>query len=333
MPKLNGLDGIQRFNLTLALIAYIETHGPITVDEAVTHFGCSKSDLDRAVRSTNEVVAESYAHDWREEWFAHFDTELYEQDGILDFDGESFIIQLPKVSPRQAAALSTGLAYLASMPGFEFESEVRELQELLSKAMRTRHRMIQVEPLDVDPDVDAVREGILQGKRIECDYVNQRGERKIRQLDPLRIEPRPDFWYLKAYCPENEEVRTFRLDRMKNARVLDESICEEAQSSSHLNDEVYVASETDTEVLVEVDPEAYRLIANSTNVIELAGKAKEHGTVRATIRVGYLPNIGHLIAKYGGAARVIEPEEARRHVREYAARALRLDTNTSDESE
>lgn len=333
MPKLKGLDGIERFNLTLALIAYIETHGELSVEEAMKHFGCSKADLDKAVRSTNEVVSESFAADWREDWFAHFDIELYEDEGIIDLDDEPFLSQLPKVSPRQAAALSTGLAYLASMPGFEFEAEVRHLQELLGKAMRMRHRMIQVQPVEVDPDVEAVREGILNGKRIECDYRNQRGERKIRQLDPLRIEPRPDFWYLKAYCPENQGVRTFRLDRMRDAKVLDQDICEEAKSSSFMNDAVYVASETDTEVLVEVDPEAYRLIADSTDVKELASKAKQSGTVRATIRVGYLPNIGHLIAKYGGAARVIEPAEARRYVREYAERALGIEPESKDESE
>lgn len=332
MPKLKGLDGVERFNLAVALIAYLETNGEISVQDALAHFGCSEKDLERIVLSTNEVVAESYAADWMEMWFAHFDVELFEKDKVLALDQEAFTNKLPKISPRQAAALSTGLAYLASMPGFELESEVRELQELLSKAMRVKHRLIQVEPVEADPDVEAARKGILDGKRIECDYVNQRGERRIRQLDPLRIEPKPDFWYLKAYCPENEEVRTFRLDRMKSARVLDESICDEAMSSPY-SEAVYVEQEQDTEVVVEVDPEAYRLIAHSTNIQELVGKAKEHGTVRATIRVGYLPNIGHLIAKYGGAARVIEPEEARRYVREYAERALGIEAPLNDESE
>lgn len=332
MPKLTGLDGVERFNLAVALIAYLENNGEISVQEAIEHFGCSRKDLERIVRSTNEVVAESYAADWMEMWFAHFDVELFEDEDVLALDQEAFTSKLPKISPRQAAALSTGLAYLASMPGFELEAEVRELQELLSKAMRVKHRLIQVQPAEADPDVEAVRKGILTGNRIECDYVNQRGERRIRQLDPLRIEPKPDFWYLKAYCPENKEVRTFRLDRMKNARVLDEPICEEAMLSP-FSDAVYVEQEQDTEVVVEVDPEAYRLIAHSTDIQELAGKAKENGTVRATIRVGYLPNIGHLIAKYGGAARVIEPEDARRYVREYAERALGNETSIQDESE
>lgn len=172
MPKLKGLDGVERFNLAVALIAYLETNGEISVQDALAHFGCSEKDLERIVLSTNEVVAESYAADWMEMWFAHFDVELFEKDKVLALDQEAFTNKLPKISPRQAAALSTGLAYLASMPGFELESEVRELQELLSKAMRVKHRLIQVEPVEADPDVEAARKGILDGKRIECDYVN-----------------------------------------------------------------------------------------------------------------------------------------------------------------
>jgi predicted DNA-binding transcriptional regulator YafY len=46
------------------------------------------------------------------------------------------------------------------------------------------------------------------------------------------------------------------------------------------------------------------------------------GTIRTQIKVGHLPNLGRLIAKYGGAARVIAPEEAREIVRNYALSAL-----------
>ncbi|MEY3845988.1 MAG: hypothetical protein RJA66_255, partial [Actinomycetota bacterium] len=46
------------------------------------------------------------------------------------------------------------------------------------------------------------------------------------------------------------------------------------------------------------------------------------GTIRTQIMVGHLPNLGRLIAKYGGAAKVIAPPEAREIVRNYALSAL-----------
>jgi predicted DNA-binding transcriptional regulator YafY len=91
-----------------------------------------------------------------------------------------------------------------------------------------------------------------------------------------------------------------------------------------------VAKETDTEVVVEVDPEAYRLIGESANFEAMIADGNNPGTVRATIRVGYLPNIGHLIARYGGAARVISPEEAKQYVRDYALAALEATPEASN---
>jgi proteasome accessory factor C len=81
-----------------------------------------------------------------------------------------------------------------------------------------------------------------------------------------------------------------------------------------------VAEVTDTTVTVEVTPEAYRLITDFQTVSE--PKDVGSGTIRSEIKVGHLPNIGRLIAKYGGAAKVIAPAEAREYVRKYALSAL-----------
>jgi proteasome accessory factor C len=85
-------------------------------------------------------------------------------------------------------------------------------------------------------------------------------------------------------------------------------------------DRLYVPGEHDTDVVVEVDPEAYELVAEYANVE--TSTSSNRGTIRVTIKVGHLPNLGHLISKYGGAARVIEPAAARDIVRNYALASL-----------
>lgn len=85
-------------------------------------------------------------------------------------------------------------------------------------------------------------------------------------------------------------------------------------------DRLYVPGEHDTDVVVEVDPEAYELVAEYANVE--TSTSTNRGTIRVTIKVGHLPNLGHLISKYGGAARVIEPAAARDIVRIYALGSL-----------
>jgi predicted DNA-binding transcriptional regulator YafY len=76
-----------------------------------------------------------------------------------------------------------------------------------------------------------------------------------------------------------------------------------------------------------VDPEAYELVSEFATLDEPA--KGNSGTVRVKIKVGYLPNLGHLIAKYGGAARVIEPAEAREIVKNYCLMALGEDPESA----
>jgi hypothetical protein len=82
---------------------------------------------------------------------------------------------------------------------------------------------------------------------------------------------------------------------------------------------------------VEVEPEAYELVSEFTTISE--PNAQAGGALRVAIKVGHLPNLGHLIAKYGGAARVIAPETARQIVLKYALIALGEKSATPDRIE
>jgi proteasome accessory factor C len=142
----------------------------------------------------------------------------------------------------------------------------------------------------------------------------------VREIEPLRIDLTGGVWYLRGYCPINKAVRNFLIEHMRSIKILDREISDVAAKVGEIEDATYVAEATDTEVTVEVTPEAYRLISEFQTLSE--PKDVGSGTIRTQIKVGHLPNLGRLIAKYGGAARVIEPAEAREVVRNYALSAL-----------
>ena len=327
MPKLTGFDNVDRFNLTISLIAYLyNIQRDVPVSEAAAHFKCSPKDIRRAAADINRVTPNVGS---MENGMALLDIDALDDD-ILSIIAADYLTEVPRISVRQAAALVSGLSYLATMPGFEGDPELASLMELLADNQSQAANLLKVDEIEPDSNVQSIRQAILEGKRIRCDYHSQSGARRVRDLEPIRLDPRPDFWYLRAWCPEAEEVRTFRLDRMRDAHVIDVPISDVARNQAALEDALYVSKETDTEVLVEVDPEAYRLIGESSTVEDMVSTGHNRGTVRATIKVGYLPNIGHLIARYGGAARVIAPEEAKAYVRAYAEAALGIDSQAAE---
>jgi proteasome accessory factor C len=106
---------------------------------------------------------------------------------------------------------------------------------------------------------------------------------------------------------------------MRNAKATDIPISAEAKAAE-LSDEIYSPAETDTVVTLEVDPEAYSLIFDFKPVEE--PESISEYTRRFKIKVGDVRNLGRIIARFGGAARVIAPESARAAVREFALRAI-----------
>jgi proteasome accessory factor C len=324
MPKLkNVLSGDDQFNFLISLIGLINTEGEISIDDAATRLGMTREAIRSAMSTI--VVAGHYRSDGGEVNPYNFNWGAFEQDDILCWDNSDVFLGAPKISVRQAAAIAAGLSFLRSLPEFASERDLDGLVELLKTAQPNASApTIRFEFGSVSADIEILRKAILTTRRITCNYTNQRGEESDRELDPIRLDPHGAVWYLRAWCPKSQELRAFRLDRMRAVAITDAGRSEQAELEAarvdELDDRVYIPDEHDTEVLIEVDPEAYELAAEFATTG--GPKVSADGTLRVTIKVGYLPNLGHLIAKYGGAARVIEPAEARQIVKDYCLQSL-----------
>lgn len=68
----------------------------------------------------------------------------------------------------------------------------------------------------------AVASGVLQRQRLFLAYeARSSGERSEREVSPQRLTFYRDNWYLDAWCHRREGLRSFSLDRIRDARVLD----------------------------------------------------------------------------------------------------------------
>lgn len=329
MPKLTNFKGEDRYNFMLALVAFLQHRGSVSVEEASNHFEVEANYIRKVVTSINE--ARATLKDF-EEWFFFIDVEALDDDGMLSLLKNDLIDDVPKLSIRQASAIAAGLNYLATIPGFTDDKDLQQLQQLLAAGGgRGINPLIESRPGSAEAGAEVIRRAMVSGKQIRCEYINQKGERAVRIIEPLRLDPRADGWYLRGYCPVHKEVRNFKLDRMRAIEALEFSLSEAAKKIEVIEDALYIAEATDTPVIIEVQPEGYRLIAESKAVSEPV--TVDSSTVRAEIMVGHLPNLGKLVARYGGAAKVIAPVEAREIVKNYALFALGQNTANSVENE
>ena len=317
MPKLKGFNGEDRYNFLLSLVGYLGHRNEVELSEVAQHFDLDAEYVLKALKSLNEATAQVGGF---EEWPFYIDLDLLDE-GIVSLTTADVIDDVPRLSTRQAAAISAGLSYLSSIPEFANSTTLDKLIETLSAgASRGSRELISIAPGSIEAGTETIRQAILSGKAISCEYINRKQEKTIREIEPLRIDLSGGVWYLRGYCPINRGLRNFLIEHMRSINILDRGISAEASAIGEIEDATYVADITDTSVTVEVTPEAYRLISDFQTVSE--PKNIGAGTIRAEIKVGHLPNIGRLVAKYGGAAKVIAPPEAREIVKNYALSVL-----------
>ncbi len=75
---------------------------------------------------------------------------------------------------------------------------------------------------------------IINKKLIEFYYYNSYGVKSKRKIEPLRLKFKEKAWYVIGFCREKNDIRMFKLNRIKSVKVIDEvftrkyeSFCEE----------------------------------------------------------------------------------------------------------
>lgn len=318
MPDQMRLDDSDRYNLMLALTGLLVQGDDYKVAELAHRFEVSNEEIIKAVKNIGYM---DMAHfDNPDRYVVDYDA-LEEGYVRISYNLENVVEDVPRLSSRQASALAAGLVYLSSLPGLAKNEEILELQNILATGdSRGSTPEVIVQPGSKDADLVIIRQAIKLGRTISCDYLNLKGEMRIdRVIEPLRIDLRGELIYLKGWCPENSDVRSFRVDRMRSASMTDELISK-AALGAELDDEVYHSAETDTLVTIEVDPEAFSLMIDFRAVDE--PEIVSQYVKRFKILVGDVRNLGRIVARFGGAARVIAPDAARAAVREFALRAI-----------
>lgn len=310
------LTTVESLSLSLSIAAYLSKNGDASVSELASHFGVPEKEIISTVKVLGYSGVGSYA--WGETF--ELDFTALEEEGYVTFSHMVAIEDVPKLSSAEAAIFVSGLNFLKSLPEFQNDPDIGLLQNLLKNGSSSPQTQIyEIRPGTLEFDYEKVRTALANQVRIRCEYTNLKGEHSTRDLDPLRIETRDQTLYLQAYCLRDETVKFFRLDQMRITEITQIPICDAARDAE-LREELYKTSETDVEVVLELEPEAFSIAAEFSSgekVLEL-----NDGRIRTTINIGYLPHLGKLIAEFGGAAVVVSPPEARAVVRDYALRSL-----------
>lgn len=303
----------------LVLVPFLMEHGRTSVADVAAHFSVPQEQVREAVR----LIAVSGIPG---------DTGTYQHADLFDLAWDDFdandeilltnlvaIDDSPRFSAREAAALIAGLQYLSGLPENADRTAISTLMAKLSRGASATPSPVAVEGSESNAVLAVIHDSVAKGTQLRFDYIDWKGERGHRTVDPLRVESLDNDWYLRAWDHTREAVRTFRLDRVIEPVSTDEPVSDRSRDIT-LGDTLFEGSRDDVTVTLEVARAALPLLADFAPTG--AGDSEDPERVLATITVPHFHRLKRLAAGMPGMVTVLDPPEAREAVAGWASAAL-----------
>lgn len=211
----------------LGLVAYLDGAGPVPVTELAARFGVSPAQIHADVDAL---------------WVSG--TPGYWPDDLIDFDADSIesgVVRLTesrgmtrplRLGTSEAVALVAALRAMREVDAVATDPQQSELVESALRKL-TDATGEAADALDVrlarggDPQVVATLTAALRARRrLRIRYVSGADVTGEREIDPLRLHTTGDHQYLASWCHRAGSPRTFRVDRILAATLLDEPVAE-----------------------------------------------------------------------------------------------------------
>ena len=306
-----------KLTFLLSLVPYLIQQSQVSIGDAARHFGVSQQTIREAVLLIAVSGVPGSDSNYQHGDLFDIDWDAFDQNEII-------ITQLvaiddsPRFSAREASALIAGLQYLQSLPENVDSAAYSSLAAKLARGASETPSQVIVSPAATNDSFARIGDALARGRRLEFDYRDSKGQSEHRRVDPLRLDSDDDDWYLRAWDHSRESVRTFRLDRIDDLNVTDLPI-EHRPSDVALSDSLFDTSGEHTTVVLEFRPEALGLLGEF--VPEGTRVTRVGELSRASVRVAHFHGLTRLVAGLAGVARVLDPPEARRAVRQWAVDA------------
>ncbi|MDX6474767.1 MAG: proteasome accessory factor, partial [Gaiellaceae bacterium] len=215
----------ERFGVLQSLLAYLLTacgedrEGVIQVQELVDRFSIPREQVEEHLSLLNLVnfgggCYAVYAELKGDE--IHVDKELF---------GDTFR-RPPRLTPLEARAIRLALEFVGPMVAAGAHSPLDRVRAKLEETFGAFELTQTLAPHAGEEEglVDTLTHAIDEHKLVEIEYLKPEEQEVVnRTVEPYSIERRLPHWYVHTWDVERDQPRSYRLDRMRNAKVLRKS--------------------------------------------------------------------------------------------------------------
>lgn len=303
-----------------ALVLLLQNRPSMTSKDLADYFGVSRRTIFRDLRALGESgVPLTYA------------------------DGGGYEIlegyQLPPLmfTAREAATLLVGTAFTKLQPDRSLRADADEvglkIRSVLPEPVRDYIDRLQENTViapyirNLDPGQGShdeegrwydLSEAVAKQRSIFMQYyVASRDELTKRKVDPLGLVYYSDSWNLIAYDHLRDDIRNFRLDRIRKMRMMMDTF----ERPDDFDLEEYLkekgSNPRNERITLRFHPRSYRWAKRSIPA-EIEEETQSEDGVQVTFYFENLDYVARWLLRYGTDVEVVEPESLREKLRERA---------------
>lgn len=161
------------------------------------------------------------------------------------------------------------------------------------------------------PVLEKLRRAIREHRSLNMNYQSSQVPHPTqRGLNPYALVHRWGWWYVIGFCHVHHDIRTFRVDRISEITLLDETFVQ----APRFNLQAYLKNETQTQPHVSArlrfDADSSHIVAGNRSYWETV-EPQLDGSVEVTFSSPTLEWAASTTLAYGPAVEVLEPPELR----------------------
>ena len=250
--------------------------------------------------------------------------EIDEQAGEIEVDPEPYSDNFDRPArllPVEAKALVAAIDLIGEhIPEGSLTSAREKIVAALGEDPMEQGLQVASASGDDSGVARQISDAIVENKLVELEYYKENEDDLVRRrVEPYALTNGREGWYVASFDPARDDMRHFRLDRIKQATVTDETfeprpeVDPAAEVDGWLRTGEVQASRS---ARVWVSPERARWAREARRVVE----ERSDGAVVVELSFAGVDWLVREILKEAGDAAVLEPKDAREAVREAVRR-------------
>ncbi|WP_051265039.1 helix-turn-helix transcriptional regulator [Nakamurella lactea] len=310
----------QRLSRVMSMVPYIARRPGVSMTEIAAEYGV---EVEQVTADLNLLMVCGLPGYYPDDLI---DVVLDEDGGTVSMGFQAGLERPVKLTGDEAVALTAALRALADLPGL---LDAGAVQSALTKLERAgggaAAAAVRVAAGEDAPALATVRTAVESGRRLWMRYYTaSRDAVSEREVDPFRLLLTEGHTYLEAYCHTAGAVRNFRVDRIDEARVLDEPAQSTLWLETTVPDRMFHPGLDSSPVTVRLASGAqwiaeYYLVTSSEPVL---ANGEPTGDIEVSIPATSDEWLIRLVLSLGGAAVIVDRPDLAAEVGRRAAAAL-----------